>query len=515
MPAFPRRALRLRRPASWSQDRGAGAVEYVGVILLVVVLVAALATAVRSSDVAQTVAERVTCAVRSIGTQAGDCGGDDVPTYYGGDEDGPAGGETSAAGGSEGPRRSSAPPEELGGSRPAGGSDADGADGDEVENRTPEYANASGTRPAADEERVEEALDDVRDALDGGFWGVRGGDLEDAKEALEGLNGREIDAVVAAMSDDELAHWVDQLEDGWLFGGWSREERRELWELLASRASKETLDRLAEHTDELQPDFRRVGGDDARDDPQTPAGGGRYGEVPHDLVVAGVTPQDVAQGRLGDCWFQVALMAVAQADPSVIEQAITSNPNGTYTVRLYEDGEPVDVTVTPEMVLMPDGSPAFSTAGLRILDGEKAVGHELWPLVMEKALAVHWGNDYAELEGNHPSVAFELLTGTPAQMARADSGTFSGQDLARVLEGGGLVAVGTHGDRDGLPDIYDRAAEEGGLVNQHAYVLTSADTEAGTLTFVNPWSWDLPHVTVTYAEYEQYFSGVYVSEATR
>ena len=55
-----------------------------------------------------------------------------------------------------------------------------------------------------------------------------------------------------------------------------------------------------------------------------------------------------------------SMMAVAQADPSVIRDAITLNANGTYTVRLYADGDAVDVTVTPEMVLMPDGSPAFA-----------------------------------------------------------------------------------------------------------------------------------------------------------
>ena len=41
-------------------------------------------------------------------------------------------------------------------------------------------------------------------------------------------------------------------------------------------------------------------------------------------------------------------------------------------MRLYDDGTAVDVTVTPGMVL--------------------ADGYELRPMVMEKALALHWGH---------------------------------------------------------------------------------------------------------------------------
>lgn len=233
------------------------------------------------------------------------------------------------------------------------------------------------------------------------------------------------------------------------------------------------------------------------------------------MIIGGVDPSDVVQGRLADCWFQAGMMAVAQADPALIEQAITQNANGSYTVRFFEDGEPVHVTVTPEMVLMTDGGPAFSNAATHVIAGDRSRGHELWPLVIEKALAVHWGNDYAALEYDHASVGFELLTGTPATAALVGSGPHSLGDLGEVLDGGGMVVIGTPKDNGGLPEIFDRPVEDGGLVGSHAYTLIEVDERAGTMTLVNPWSWDLPHVTVTYAEYEQYFSDVYVSEATR
>ena len=36
---------------------------------------------------------------------------------------------------------------------------------------------------------------------------------------LEDLSGPELDAVIASMSDDELRHWVDELDDGTLGSG--------------------------------------------------------------------------------------------------------------------------------------------------------------------------------------------------------------------------------------------------------------------------------------------------------
>jgi hypothetical protein len=154
-----------------------------------------------------------------------------------------------------------------------------------------DYANAQDDRPAADKEHVTDALDELRDALDGGFSGVRGRDLGDAKDAIAGLNGAEIDALVADMSDEEL----------------------------------ETA-------------FDEVGGDDARDNPQSPANASEYGEIPHQLVVDGISASDVNQGLIGDCWYIASIMAVASAGPDLIERAITTNANGSYPVRIFDDG---------------------------------------------------------------------------------------------------------------------------------------------------------------------------------
>lgn len=460
-------------------DRGAGTLEYIGVLVVAALLLVAVVASVRAWGPQGAVADAL-CDVRSAFSQSGDCGGDDAPTTYDGD------GLTAGAPGQDG---------------------ATGEGKDAAGDASPDYVNASQDRGEVDQDRVDSALRDLRDALEGGFFGVRAGDLEDARDAVEGLNGPELDALIASMDDEELEHWVGQLEDGWLLGGWSREERRELWEILASRASKSTLDRLAGFTDELQPSFEDVGGDGARDNPESPANSATYAELEHRLFVGTVSPADAAQGRIGDCWWIASMMAVAQADPQVIRDAITVNPNGTYTVHLYRDGVRVPVTVTPDMVLMPDGTPAF------VSNGRSDDTYELWPMVLEKALALEYG-DYAEIEGGWPSVGFTALTGRAS--TSHDTADLSIQRLADTVSGGGAVGLASLTPDDARDSTYyqqDAGADR--LFANHAYYVQSVDVDAGTVTVVNPWGIaGYPPITLPYADYLDQFRQVDVNEVS-
>jgi hypothetical protein len=289
-------------------ERGSATLEYVGILLVVAALVAGLTAALVPAPVARGAA----CAISRMLSQAGDCSGPGTPVGFG--PTGPVGPDA----------------------------------------------------PPVDEEKVDRVLVDVRDALAGGLLGVRSGDLERIQDLLDGLSGPELDAVVAGMSDAELEQWVDELDDGSIVGsGWSRERRRELWSMIASRASEDTMRRLARFTDEVQPDFEDVGGDDAAVDPQSPARNATYGDLQQVLFLpgddgTGVHPDDVRQGAIGDCWLVASMAALAQQRPDLVEDMIRLNDNGTYTVTLYDDGRPVQVTVTPDFPLL-NGRPVFAT----------------------------------------------------------------------------------------------------------------------------------------------------------
>ncbi len=430
--------------------------EYVGVIVVVAVLLVAVVAAATTTEIGQSLTAKITCAVRSLGTQAGNCGGSEGPVTYA---------------------------------------------------RDGQYANAENGRMPLDRAAVDAAVERFADTiLDGGWNGVRQPELEAAEEAISGLNGAEIDAFFAELSDEDLTEWFDQMDDGVFFGGWSYDRRRQFWENVTSRASKSTLDRLAELTDEIQPAYDEVGGDEARAEPQSPANSGVYGEIPHELIIDGIEPTDVAQGQIGDCWWVASMMAVAQADPGVIEDAINENANGSYTVRLYDNGQPVYVTVTPDMVLQPDGTPAFVNNNFA---GES---YELWPMVMEKAMALHWG-DYADIEADSPGTGVSTITGQPSHTALARFSP-SMDDMESLLADGGAVLLGTFPPPtpdSWLPDTYGEA-EDGKLVEGHAYYVQSVDVAADTITVINPWGSDYPPVVLTHAQFDESFGTFFTNE---
>jgi hypothetical protein len=268
--------------------------------------------------------------------------------------------------------------------------------------------------------------------------------------------------------------------------------------------------RLAGLTDEVQPDFASVGGDDARDDPASPVHDAAWTEVPHELFAEDpddpdepvVDPTDLNQGMIGDCWLIASLGAVAQANPDLVERNVRANPNGTYTVTLYDDGEAVEVTVTPDLPAV-DGDPLFVDNPGSSDAGEDT--YELWPHLVEKAAAQYYG-DYTDLEGDWPSKALELLSGRDTSTYESDWFGWddpdppSAGDLADLMDSGGAVLVSTaHENRTSLYD-------DGTLVQGHAYYVQSVDEEAGTVTIVNPWGLEShPPITMDHDDFEESF----------
>lgn len=457
----------MRKVTSQRRDQGQTAAEYLGVIVVVAAVVGVLA----SAGIGGQLATSIGCTIRSIVTQSGSCGAAVPPVT----SPGAGASDTSST----------------------GTSDTDSSD----------------ATPPIDQASVDAAREDIRDALDGGWNGVRSGELSDIEDVLDGLSGPELDAVLSGMTDAELRHWVDELDDGWVGSGWSRERRQELWSMIAAKASRPTLERLARFTDEIQPDFSQVGGDDARDDPNNPVNQAGYDDVPHQLFVSpdggpAVDPTDLEQGYLGDCWMIASLGAIAQQRPDLIESMIRENANGTYTVTLHDGDRTVQVTVTPDLPTV-DGNPIFVDNPSPSDAGEGV--HELWPQILEKAAAQYYG-DYTDLEGDWPSKALELFTGAPT--TTYDEGWLpwdgvdppSADDLAGVLHDRGAILVSTYSDQHNA--LYENQT----LVSGHAYYVQSVDPAAGTVTVVNPWGLSgHPPITISYQDFVDSFRRVDVS----
>lgn len=420
----------------WRHERGQTSAEYIGVLFVLVVVVAALVAAATPVGGALAGGIRTAlCAIAQMGCDTAGTGGQD-----GGGQDG-------------------------------GGEEPDGPD--------PEV--------------VADAQDAIDDLLDGGFPGVTSGDLDDLTDLLLGLDPDERNAVIAGMSDEQLAQWLREFTDSGWFPPWanlSDQQRRDALNELLPGLSEENIDRIFEASEDLRPE---------PDDPDF-----TYGPIEGaELYVDGVDPLDIDQGSLGDCHLLASLAAIAAQDPGFIQDMITDNGNGTYTVTFYEDGEPVQVTVDDHFPLDADGDSAYAEAA-----GDPP---ELWPLIIEKAWAEYEGS-YDDIDGGVTQDTLESMTG---DMTYTESGDLSFDDLAASYDAGDALAVRSFqpNDASAHPEYSGSFEDANGdevpaLVSAHAYFVTDVDADAGTVTVRNPHGDHTPDIVLTYDQFQDLFRGV-------
>lgn len=213
---------------------------------------------------------------------------------------------------------------------------------------------------------------------------------------------------------------------------------------------------------------------------EPPGTDGDPSDRPHDPLLGPVPLDDealqndkFAQGALGDCWFLSGAGAVADADPEWIREHVHQNPDGSYTVTLYEDGEPVEVTV--EASVIEDGA--------RGTDGRPS-----WISIYEKAAAQHMGGEYGDVEGGWSKDALEMVTGRKAE-------THDDQDLddiRRGLDDGRIYPGSTENDDSRNP--FDDEVDDDRVVPNHAYMIDEVRDVDGDgdleVHVVNPWGPD-------------------------
>ena len=436
-------------------ESGQASAEHAGVIVVVVLLVLALAAGF--TPLGARIASGIQCTISSIFSDGGACGGEPAPPSDGQPQQGPV-----------------------------------------------------------DRAKVDEALKRTREALKQAWMDeVTPEELEEIDRQLVGLNGAEVDAFIAGMSDDELRTWISAMEGKLGFfetEGWSIERRQQMWSRVLPNASYETVRRLAGITHDIQPRIDNVGGDSANS--KGKGNGFSYQESNGTPYIDGVSPTDISQGQIGDCWYIAALKSVAAADPSVIENAITDNGNGTYTVRLYHDGKPVDITVTGDEVVDKNGNQGFARSGNR---------SEMWPQLMEKALAAYEGS-YGAIEGGSAGNGMEVITGKPS--ANGATSSYGAADLKAELDRGHAVTLHSqpepqNGEREN-PLYGDNPVDSKGnplwepLAHGHAYQVTAVDLgdpndpSDDTVTVQNPWYPDKP-MTLPYEDWKNGFSWVFTN----
>jgi len=146
-------------------------------------------------------------------------------------------------------------------------------------------------------------------------------------------------------------------------------------------------------------------------------------------LFAGVAPNDLTQGRVGNCWL-ISLLAALAEYPALISSHFEQTRlalDGKYEVTLYDV-----LTQAPVRIVVDDRLPIDDNGDFRCV--RVSPDGELWPCLLEKALAKYFGGQYGVLDGDHPKcpgplVMWQCLTG-----ALADESL----ELRRVADEDGL-----------------------------------------------------------------------------
>lgn len=200
-----------------------------------------------------------------------------------------------------------------------------------------------------------------------------------------------------------------------------------------------------------------------------------------------VDPNDIQQDGYGSCAVLSTLHTIAQHDPSVIQNMIQDNGDGTYTVTFQEKVEilgfaffkPVEVTVSGPF-----------TGGAANPADVGANGEEVWPAIIEAAYAQQYKDgDLTYETGVMPADVMEHILGAKAQTAGTDE-VSAEQMRGRLADGEATVAWTPSfkdGDGNWLPEITEEQQaliEHYGIAGGHAYAVSEV-IPAGT-SYVDP-----------------------------
>eukprot|EP00002_Diphylleia_rotans_P028577 TRINITY_DN5776_c0_g1_i1.p1 TRINITY_DN5776_c0_g1~~TRINITY_DN5776_c0_g1_i1.p1 ORF type:complete len:541 (+),score=95.86 TRINITY_DN5776_c0_g1_i1:104-1624(+) len=134
----------------------------------------------------------------------------------------------------------------------------------------------------------------------------------------------------------------------------------------------------------------------------------------------GIKPDNVRQGRLGDCWFLSAAAVLAER-PELVRRLFltqTLQREGVYAVRLFHNGEWQVVIVDDLIPVDRNERPIYSQLTSR--------GHT-WVVLLEKAFAKLHGS-YHAIEGGLIEEALSVLTGFPCERISLDSSASQNPD---------------------------------------------------------------------------------------
>lgn len=156
----------------------------------------------------------------------------------------------------------------------------------------------------------------------------------------------------------------------------------------------------------------------------SPGRGEGLGDVPDLKLVSKIDPNDVRQGRVGDCWLMSGLSSLAEFEGAIMRlfrktpdlDNMPGDGSNSYTITLYDlkTWKEVDIVVDERLPCLPGQD-------VTLLGCNLTRDNELWPCYVEKAVAAHCGG-WDKIDGGLFTHALMLLTGCREQYVISRNG---------------------------------------------------------------------------------------------
>jgi len=166
------------------------------------------------------------------------------------------------------------------------------------------------------------------------------------------------------------------------------------------------------------------------------------------LFGSGISPDDINQGGLGNCWFLSAASAVAEK-PGRMERVFLNrknelSANGVYAVNLFALGVPHSIVIDDFLPVQQIDDGKWRTEFAAVGDDES-----LWGMILEKAFSKYHGN-YNRIAGGNPSYGVRTLVGGPYEIhAHADYTDDALWNILKKHDGkDDIIQAGTPGTSD-------------------------------------------------------------------
>ncbi|MDX2241159.1 MAG: C2 family cysteine protease [Leptolyngbyaceae cyanobacterium bins.302] len=224
------------------------------------------------------------------------------------------------------------------------------------------------------------------------------------------------------------------------------------------------------------------------------AAGTTYRQVSGQLFQGGISVNDVNQGSLGDCYFIASLGAFANDRPSVIQNMFIDNGDGTFTVRFFKPDGSADYVTVDRFLPVNTSTNRLNYAGRDYEGLWNDANNELWVALAEKAYAqvnqsgyIDRGNvnTYAALESGWMAPVMQQITGVASSDRWITSMTST--ELINLVNAATTPITAGFVSGGGF-----------GVVNSHAYTITSYNSATGRFHLHNPWG--DTHADVTFAQ---------------